>query len=112
MRRLTKRKVTTKFKDDLGEFSVDTRLMKGSERARFLEANKALSESQNDPAKYTKAIQAIKEVVADICLTPGLDKAFWVSDDREDGVVLTVALNTLNAVANSVMEGVETFRPK
>jgi len=97
MRRLRTRKVTTVLKDDLGEIRLDTRLLTGKERARFLQ--------------YNSAMAGLKELVADISLTPDLNRDYWMGDEVSDDVVLTVILKTFNGAAQAVREGVASFRP-
>jgi hypothetical protein len=111
MRRLYKRKVITTFKDDLGDFTVETRLLTGKERARFLDFNKQLSEAASDADKYNAAMTGLKELAADISLTSGLEREFWLGDEVSDDVVLTIILNTFNGAAQAVREGVASFRP-
>ena len=111
MRRLRTRKVTTVLKDDLGEIRLDTRLLTGKERARFLQFNKQLSEAANDADKYNSAMAGLKELVADISLTPDLNRDYWMGDEVSDDVVLTVILKTFNGAAQAVREGVASFRP-
>jgi hypothetical protein len=112
MLRLNSRKVITKFKDPLGNFTVQTRMLNGKERTKFLELNKMLSTANNDPTKYEAAIAGMKAIVADINLTPGLDREYLLGDEISDDVVLTIILSTFNGAAEAVMEGVASFRPK
>ena len=111
MRRLRVRKVTTVLSDDIGEIRLETRLLTGKERAKFLGFNKQLSEAANDADKYNAAMAGLKELAADINLTPDLDRGYWIGDEVSDDVVLTVILNTFNGAAQAVREGVASFRP-
>ena len=112
MRRRTKRKIITHLKDDLGDFTIETRLMNGKERARFLDANKRLTSGRTIPEEYAKAVEDIQQLASEICLTPGLGPEYWNRDDIEDGEALTIVLNTFNLAAQAVLEGVESFRQK
>ena len=110
MRRLTKKKVSTKLGEGEDEVVIDTRLMKGSERERFLKFNAELADSKGEASKYNAAMLGLKEFVGDLCLTPALDKEYWVGGEVSDDVVLTVALNTFNGAAQAVKDSVEKFR--
>lgn len=112
MRRLDTIKIITTFKDDLGSFIIESRMMKGAERERFMALNKALADAKGDADQYNRAMAGLKEVAAGVCLTKGLDREFWTGGDVSDDVVLTVLLNAFNGQAKAVIEGVEQFRPK
>ena len=112
MRRLRTKTIKTVLEDDLGEFTIETRLMTSGERYRALQLNKMLRESEGDPEKYAKAINGFKELLVDLCVTPGLDEEFWMSDNVSDDVIIAVILNTLYGSIKLVGDAVASFRPK
>jgi hypothetical protein len=111
MRRLVKRKVQTTFKIEGEEdLVIESRLMKGSERERFMKYNEELAKAESDNQKYASAMNGLKELVGDLCITPGLEKDYWMSGEVSDDIVLTVLLSTFNGAAKTVREDVEKFR--
>ena len=110
MRRLKVKTFKTVFSDDLGEFTVETRLMTSGERYRALHYNDILAKSEGDAEKYAEAIKGFKELLKDICVTEGLDEEFWESDAVSDDVVIALVMNTLYGSIESVGEAIGSFR--
>ena len=109
MRRLSSTKITTKLRDDLGEFEVQTRMFTSLERTHFLDLNRMLSESKSDAEKYKSAMDELKHLAAEISVDPGPD--YYEGDTVSDDVVLIVLLNAFNGAAKHVTEVVASFRP-
>lgn len=115
MRRLRTATISTRFSDDLGAFTVETRMMNAGERERFLKYNKMLGDSAADSGKYSEAMNGLKALTASLCQTKGLGEEYWQGSEASDDVVLTILLNTFNGAAKAVIagvEGVEQFRKK
>uniref|UniRef100_A0A6M3MBA3 Uncharacterized protein n=1 Tax=viral metagenome TaxID=1070528 RepID=A0A6M3MBA3_9ZZZZ len=111
MRRAEKTTFETMFEDDLGEFAVETRLMTSSERMKALKLNQMLGQGQEDLTKYEDAINGLKELAAEICVTPGLDE-YLRSDDVSDDVLVAMVLRTVYGTLEKVGESTTSFRKK
>lgn len=111
MRRAEKTTFETMFEDDLGEFAVETRLMTSSERMKALNLNKMLGQGREDLTKYEDAINGLKELAAEICVTPGLDE-YLRSDDVSDDILVAMVLRTVYGTLEKVGESTTSFRKK
>jgi len=109
MRRLQTKTFKTVLEDDLGEFTIETRLMTSGERFRALQYNKAMAEAGNDLEKYAKAIAGFKRLCSEIVVTPGLE-GFWEGDDVSDDVVIAVVLNALYGSITAAGDSIGSFR--
>jgi len=109
MRRVQVTRFKTVFEDDLGEFPIETRQMTGSERYRALGLNQMLSQSGEDVEKYAEAINGFKQLVAELCITPGVAE-YLQSDDVSDDVVIALVMNTLRQSMRLVGEAITSFR--
>lgn len=103
MRRTEKTTFKTIFEDDLGEFVVEARLMTSSERREALRLNQMLGQGHTDLAKYEEAIKGLKDIAAEICVTPGLDE-YLRSDDVGDDVVVALVLRSVYGTLEKVGE--------
>lgn len=108
MRRTEKTTFKTVFEDDLGEFVVEARLMTSSERREALRLNQMLGQGREDLSKYEEAIKGLKDIAAEICVTPGLDE-YLRSDDVGDDVVVALVLRSVYGTLEKVGEAT-TFR--
>ena len=111
MRRAEKTTFETVFQDDLGDFAVETRLMTSSERVRALKLNQMLGQGQEDLNKYEDAINGLKELAAEICVTPGVDE-YLKSDNVSDDVVVAMVIRTVYGTLETVGESITSFRKK
>ncbi|HUW44776.1 MAG TPA: hypothetical protein VMW50_03180 [Dehalococcoidia bacterium] len=103
MRRTEKTVFKTVFRDDLGDFAVETRLMTSSERSDALRMNQMLGQGREDLSKYDEAIKGLKELAAEICVTPGLDE-YLRSGDVGDDVVVAMVLRSVYGTLEKVGE--------
>lgn len=112
MRRLRTKTVKTALRDDLGEFIIETRLMTGGEIARALELDKMLREAGGDPEKYLEAMRGFRELLDELCVTPGLGQGFWTDPNcpATDDVVVAVVLNTAAGAAEALGEAIRDVR--
>ena len=111
MRRTEKTTFETMFEDDLGDFAVETRLMTSSERMKALKLNQMLGQGREDLNKYEEAINGLKELAAEICVTPGLDE-YLRSDDVSDDILVAMVLRTIYGTLEKVGESTTSFRKK
>jgi len=111
MRRTEKTTFETTFQDDLGDFAVETRLMTSNERMKALKLNLMISEGREDLTKYEEAINGLKELAAEICVTPGLDE-YLRSDDVSDDILVAMVLRTVYGTLEKVGESTTSFRKK
>ena len=112
MRRLRTKTVKTVLQDDLGEFIIETRLMTSEEMARALELDKMLREAGDDPEKYLEAMKGFRELLDELCVTPGLSDGFWTDPQcpATDDVVVAVVLNTAAGAAEALGEAIRDVR--
>jgi len=108
MARTRSSRIPTVFKDPSGEFTIYTRMMTGDERERAFQLNADL----RDAANYGASIKGMREMLRELCVTPGLPFSYWDTGEASDDVVLLLILNTLSGTAKSVSEGVSRFRPE
>jgi hypothetical protein len=112
MRRLQTRTIKTDLEDDLGPFTIQTRLMTSEEMARALELDKMLREAGENPEKYLEAMKGFRELLDDLCVTPDLGPGFWTDPDcpATDDVVVAIVLNTAAGAAVALGEAIRDVR--
>jgi hypothetical protein len=112
MRRLQTRTIKTVLEDDLGPFTIQTRLMTSEEMARALELDKMLREAGENPEKYLEAMKGFRELLDDLCVTPDLGPGFWTDPDcpATDDVVVAIVLNTAAGAALALGEAIRDVR--
>src|SRR5512136_2721304 len=81
MRRVKTTKIPLKLKDDLGEFTIYSRLLTSGEREKAFYYNALLAQSQQEPERYGKALKGFRELAKDINITDELGLDFWESPD-------------------------------
>jgi len=112
MRRLQTKTIRTVLEDDLGSFTIETRLMTSDEMARALEFDKMLREAGENPEKYLEAMKGFRELLDDLCVTPHLGPGFWTDPDcpATDDVVVAIVLNTAAGAAVALGEAIRDVR--
>lgn len=110
MRRLKANRIPTILKDDLGEFTIYSRMITSGERARATKYNKMWGQAQETPEKYGEAVDGFRELAKDISI--GLDADFWDSEAVSDDVIIAFILNALQGTAKAIGDSVTSFRPK
>ena len=110
MRRLRANRIPTILKDDLGEFTIYSRMITSGERARATKYNKMWGQAQETPEKYGEAVDGFRELAKDISI--GLDADFWDSEAVSDDVIIAFILNALQGTAKAIGDSVTSFRPK
>lgn len=108
MRRVRTTKIPLKLHDDLGEFTIYSRLMTSSEREKAFHYNSLL----RDPDKYNEAINGLREIAKDIDVTEGLGPGFWDSPDVSDDVIIGFVLNALAGTNAKIGDSIASFRPQ
>lgn len=111
MRKVQVTRFETVFKDDLGDFPIETRQMTADERSRamLLMQQLAKSDSGDDADMYGKTIKAFGKFAAELCVTPGVEE-YLLSDDVSDDVVIALVMNTLTRSMGLVREAILSFR--
>ncbi len=110
MRRVKTTKIPLKLKDDLGEFTIYSRLLTSGEREKAFHYNALLAQSQQKPDKYGEALKGFQELAKDISVTDGLGLDFWDSPDVSDDVIIGFVLNALAGTNSKVGESISSFR--
>lgn len=106
MRRLRHSRIPSFFKDDLGEFKIETRMLTGEERESAIDLNRALIEAGNDLLKTRETMKKIREFLATVSVTP-ID---WLDTQLSEDVIMIVFLNTIARTTRSLMEEIDKFR--
>lgn len=112
MLRLKSTRIPVTFRDPLGDFTVEVRLMTASERDRFIRYNALIEQGKTFPEKLVEGLTGLKALAGDICVTEGLDAAYWGGPDVSDDVVMSVCIASWAGVARDVREQIDRFRPK
>jgi len=110
MRRLKTNRIPTVLRDDLGEFTIYSRMMTSGERARATHYNKMWGQAKENPDKYGEAVDGFRELAKEIGL--GLDADFWDSEAVSDDVIIAFILNALQGTAKAIGDSITSFRPK
>jgi len=110
MRRVKTTKIPLKLKDDLGEFTIYSRLLTSGEREKTFHCNALLTQSQKEPEKYGEALHGFRDLAKDISITEGLEPDFWDSPDVSDDVIIGFVLNALAGTNAKTGEGIGSFR--
>jgi hypothetical protein len=109
MRRLQSNTVKIPFKDDLGEFSIEARLLSPSEqtiigdhRIKLLMLRDELAKSPTDIKELQKMekrsaelIEGLYKLVADVCVDKSLDFNYWKAGK---GFNIDVSMQIINDV--------------
>jgi len=108
MRRVKSTRIPLRLKDDLGEFTIYSRLLTSGERVRVFHCNSLL----RDPEKYDEALAGFRELAKEIDVTEGLGPDFWDSLDVSDDVVIGFVLNAWAGTNAKIGESITSFRPQ
>lgn len=109
MRRLKVETVKTVLEDDLGEFTIETRLMTTGEIRKALELDEMYS--SGDPSQMMEAHRGFSEILDEICVTTGFEPGFWASPDCPAEPAVKAAIVTRSAVASAdIGRRISSFR--
>jgi len=109
MRRLRAETVKTTLRDDLGEFTIETRLMTAGEIRRALKLDKLYS--SGDSEKMMEAHRGFSELLDELCVTPGFPPGFWTSEDCPAEPAVKAAIVARTAVQSAdIGRRISSFR--
>jgi len=108
MRRQSKTRIKTVVKDDLGEFSIETRNLTTTEWDRAVALNEVLGSNKGDLKAYRKSLDDIREFLNGVTITQGID---WNLPEISDDIVIMTLTNTFLATTNATKEALANFRP-
>jgi hypothetical protein len=109
MRRLQVETVKHILKDDIGEFTIETRLMPIGEIQRALELDRMYT--SGDAEKMMEAHSGFGELLDEICVTPGLGGGFWSSPECPAEPAVKAAIVARTAVASAdIGRRISSFR--
>ena len=108
MRIIPASRIKTTIKDDLGEFTVQTRGLTAMESDVATELTQRLAQSKGETKIDREIFNEMRKFLYNVTVTPGID---WDNSQIPDYVVTHVFLNTLMSASASAKEGLASFRP-